>query len=49
MPAGSYAIQIDTGLGDKHIDQGIVNDPLATNVIRIDSGTGDVSVERSDV
>jgi hypothetical protein len=49
VPAGSYAIQIDTGLGDKHIDQGITNDPLATNVIRINSGTGDVSVERSDV
>ena len=49
VPAGSYAIQIDTGLGDKHIDQGITNDPLATNVIRIESGTGDVSVERSDV
>jgi DUF4097 and DUF4098 domain-containing protein YvlB len=49
VPRGSYAIQADTGLGDTHIDQGIVNDPLSTNVIRIDSGTGDVSVERSDV
>jgi DUF4097 and DUF4098 domain-containing protein YvlB len=49
VPAGSYAIQLDTGLGDRHIDQGIVNDPLSTNVIRINSGTGDVSVERSDV
>jgi len=49
VPAGAYAIKIDTGLGDAHIDQGIVSDPLSTNVIRIDSGTGDVSLERSDV
>lgn len=49
VPGGSYAIQTDTGLGTTHVDQGIVNDPLSTNVIRIDSGTGDVSVERSDV
>jgi|tagenome__1003787_1003787.scaffolds.fasta_scaffold20748888_2 hypothetical protein len=49
VPAGSYALQLDTGLGDAHVDQGIIDDPLATNVIRINSGTGDVSVERSDV
>jgi hypothetical protein len=49
VPAGQYAIELDSGVGDTHLDQGIVNDPLSTNVIQINAGTGDVSVERSDV
>lgn len=49
VPAGTYAISTDTGIGDVRVGLGIVDDPNAANEITIESGTGDVIVERSDV
>jgi hypothetical protein len=49
LPEGSYSILTDTGIGNVRLGFGIADEPNGTNRIRINSGTGDVTIERSDV
>lgn len=49
VPGGSYDISTDSGIGDVVLGFGIARDTTSQNRIRIESGTGDVTIERSDV
>ncbi len=44
VPTGNYDISISTGSADKHIEQ-LINDQISSNEIRVETGSGDVSVK----
>jgi hypothetical protein len=45
VPAGTYAITIDTDAGDEDVT-GVVNDPRAPNQIKAQTDAGNIGVHR---
>jgi DUF4097 and DUF4098 domain-containing protein YvlB len=48
VPGGRYRIDVSTGSGDRSVDDRLLDDPQSTHAIYARTGSGDVSIGRSD-